>query len=90
MMMREIGEETSIDLQRKRLSFGKLVANGNFASFYFIYHLDISSGEIDTIYREGEFVRLETMTPDEIVKTNRVGITDFNQSKEWIGSLISD
>jgi hypothetical protein len=90
MMLREIEEETNIDSQRERISFRKLVANGNFASFYFIYQLGISSEEIDTIYREGEFIKLETMTPNEIVSTDRVGITDFNQSKEWIESLISD
>ena len=88
MMMREIGEETKINPQRERLSFARLVTNGNFASFYFLYQLDISSEEIDSIHREGEFTRLETMTPEEIEKTDRVAITDFNQSKEWVESLV--
>jgi len=88
MMMKEIEEETNIVPERKQLSFAKLQANGNFASFYFLYQLGISSEEIDTIFKEGEFVKLETMTPGEIVTTDRVGITDFNQSKEWIESLV--
>ena len=88
MMMKEIGEETDVIPQREKLSFAKLVANGNFASFYFLYQLGIPSGEITTIFKEGEFVGLETMTPEEIISTERIGIGDFNQSKSWINSLM--
>ena len=86
--MTEIEEETSIIPQREKLSFSRLVANGNFASFYFTYNLGISSKEVDTIFREGEFVKFEALTPEEIVNTDRAGIADFDQSKEWVGEMI--
>lgn len=88
MMTKEIEEETSITPVRDRLSFARLVANGDFADFYFIYQLGIPSEDIGSIFKEGEFVRLEAMTPKEIVNTNKTCIKDVNQSKEWIESVI--
>ncbi len=88
MMMTEIEEETSIIPQREKLSFSRLVANGNFASFYFTYQLDISSKELDIIFREGEFVKFEALTQEEIVNTERAGVADFDESKEWVGEMI--
>ena len=88
MMMKEIEEESSIVPEREKMDFVKLVVNGNWASFYFLYRLNLSSEEIDKIYKEGEFLEFETMTPSEIAKTERIAIGDFNDSKAWIESLI--
>lgn len=92
MMSKEIEEETKVVPNREKMSFLRVGVADTWASFYFLYRLDILSEDVGTIYKDSkdkEFAELITMTPEEIKNTNRAGIGDFNLTKEWIEEVVS-
>lgn len=92
MMSKEIEEETTVVTNREKMSFLRVGVVDTWASFYFLYRLDISSKDVGTIFKDSkdkEFAELITMTSEEIKNTDRVGIGDFNLTKEWIEEVVS-
>lgn len=87
MMMVEISEESNIPLEREKLSFIKLGLADGWASFYFVYRLDIPSERIEELFKDGEFVRLVAMSREEIKKTDYPAVGDLNLSKDWIDEV---
>lgn len=87
MVMKEIGEETSIVPDRKKLSFAMLGVSNGWASFYFLYKLGIHSRDIGDIYKDDEFQSFEAMFPVDILRESRVATSDFNYSKGFLLEL---
>lgn len=88
MAMLEVQQETSLNPVRDRIHFANVSKFSTCVSFNFIYLLDIPSKEVETLNRDGEFVSFEAMSTDDILKTNRSGITDFEESKNWIKEAV--
>lgn len=88
MMMKEIEEESNIIPERECLSFAQLGVTDTWASFYFVYRLNVSSKNVNDIYKDDEFSQFVAMTPDEIVCADRLATEDLNLSKEWIKEVV--
>lgn len=47
------------------------------------------SSEVQSLKGDSEFTSFEALSLDEVLESSLKGITDFEESKKWIGGAIS-
>lgn len=86
VMKMEIEEESNIKFDSKRLNFNQIILFNSYVGFEYIYQLDISSQDVHTIFKTGEFTSFTTVTPEEFLKLK--GVSGFEFSKRYIKDII--
>lgn len=87
-MIREIEDETGIEVEGNRLSLFSINQFNSKYEFLYKLHLDTGSSEISKYQKEGEFGELLALTADEVHKYTGPTLDAFRHSRRYIDRLL--
>ncbi len=87
-MIKEIEEETMIQVIEKNLYLFSINQFNAKYEFLYILLLDIDSNKINNLYKEGEFDKLLCLTADEVHNYNAGTLDAFRYSRLYIDKIL--